>query len=269
MEKAETPKLEFKPGERAYYQEEARRETAGVYDDFEAIRTCLGIHPQAYELVKAFLTELPYNSNNKIDPFVAWRLAVILKECAQRLKEVGIIDVTDLDRRLDLVDLSAAREGPQELSHREIQNIATDGNPEIDQEVAESAGAADDDAIQDSAGVNKVNEAMKDPELQRLEQIGGRIADMDDGEIEEKLKFDDIDPTGTNADPDVCSRKAAAILFSGATMGIESSSGKRPSLFRRMLLLVDYGILKKNTIKSLVFDVQKEANGFIRQRKNN
>ena len=277
-------KLQFKSGERKYYEDESVDQTATVFDDFEAIRTTLGMYPQAFEVVVDFIPRLPYSENPKLDAFIAHQLAIIMSQCAERVRRLGICDPNDPALRLQAVDLSAAREAPSGIDNDAIRQSYFDQSgsesSDPDAEVARSADLADDNQIRGSLGIEGMDADIEDAERQKTEELirglnvdtngtGVEDSDGDDEDDEEggeggsgRIQLSMLDRRGTEADPAFCAKKSSELLFGAVMDGYGRGKEGRPGLKKRMQPLVQYDVVTKKQVAELLENISKKIRQF-------
>lgn len=267
-----TPKTskEWAKGQKEFCASNAEDETQDLLANLEEIRLSLGMHPQAFSMIVEQILATPYcKSNDVVDGFIALQILRIFAEFANRLKRIGITDMDDPHLKLNKVDLSAAKEScgidlPDDAAIRKsfLDNDGQSGRS--DEDVARSAGGADDTKIRTSAdipGIDKVVDEIEAAEVSaQLARIGGKTnadgsaAENNDANSgssgAERVQLGMLDIEGTPQDPILCARATSKILFEAVLNGFNGTDGGRPGLTERIQPLSEYGEVNMESVRA-------------------
>ena len=260
---------EWAKGQKEFCASNAEDETRDLLDNLEEIRLSLGMHPQAFSMIVEQILHTPYCKDNEIvDGFIALQILRIYAQFSDRLKRIGITDIDDPYLKLNEVDLSAAKEScgidfPDDAAIRKsfLDNDGQSGRS--DEDVARSAGGADDTKIRTSADIPSIDKVVDEIEAAavaaQLARIGGKTNadgsaaedhDAGSGGGAERVQLGMLDIEGTPQDPISCARATSKILFEAVIRGFNGTEISRPGLEERIQPLEEYGEVDMESVRA-------------------
>lgn len=275
------PVLQFKPGQREFYEGDVADQTGELLEVLETLRSSWITSPTPEKNSLRAAEELPHCKDQVRDAFLARAIVGILDRFADRINDVGFAGEQDAYEWLQHVDLSAAKEdrGPiiDDAAIRESFIDSGDATG-TEKQIAREGDQADDERIRSSAGIPDADKRLADAAKEEVDAItrdkgprGRNPIDTGDdylegresgdqgesgggGEGSDRVQTGTLYADGSDSDPITRARKAAKLLFEKVLDGVKD----RHPLGLRMRILAMYGVMTRDDIRNLMQSIRRK-----------